>query len=171
MVFGRCIRKPRLPFGLHSQHRRVFKFEERYFISHVLVFFAVSVSIVKGNLVEKFSQEVQITEACCICGFQITIENIHSEMYNHLILTYYRLQRKGISLQCQENNALCEEGRLGLALDWGQKEYLCMCCGLCTVEKNLLWFFCINILAQGMRTEPGHTFSNDLISRDEVFTL
>lgn len=62
--------------------------DERHFISHVLAFFAASDGIVNENLVERFSQEVQVTEARCFYGFQIAIENIHSEMYSLLINTY-----------------------------------------------------------------------------------
>ena len=64
--------------------------DERYFVSHVLAFFAASDGIVNENLVERFSQEVQIPEARCFYGFQIMIENIHSEMYSLLIDTYIR---------------------------------------------------------------------------------
>lgn len=62
--------------------------EERHFVSHVLAFFAASDGIVNENLVERFSQEVQVTEARCFYGFQIMMENIHSEMYSLLIDTY-----------------------------------------------------------------------------------
>ena len=64
--------------------------EERKFISHVLAFFAASDGIVNENLVERFSQEVQVTEARCFYGFQIAIENIHSEMYSLLLDTYIK---------------------------------------------------------------------------------
>jgi ribonucleoside-diphosphate reductase subunit M2 len=63
---------------------------ERKFISHVLAFFAASDGIVNENLVERFSQEVQVTEARCFYGFQIAMENVHSEMYSLLIDTYIR---------------------------------------------------------------------------------
>merc|ERR1712242_241665 len=66
------------------------KKDERYFISHVLAFFAASDGIVNENLVERFMQEVQVPEARCFYGFQIAIENIHSEMYSLLIDTYIR---------------------------------------------------------------------------------
>lgn len=63
---------------------------EKKFISHVLAFFAASDGIVNENLVERFSQEVQATEARCFYGFQIAMENVHSEMYSLLIDTYIR---------------------------------------------------------------------------------
>merc|ERR1712110_1378295 len=62
--------------------------EEKHFISHVLAFFAASDGIVNENLVERFSKEVQVTEARCFYGFQIAMENIHSEMYSLLIDTF-----------------------------------------------------------------------------------
>lgn len=66
------------------------KDSERHFIKHVLAFFAASDGIVNENLVERFSQEVQVTEARCFYGFQIAMENVHSEMYSLLIDTYIR---------------------------------------------------------------------------------
>jgi len=62
--------------------------DERFFISHILAFFAASDGIVNENLVERFSGEVQVPEARCFYGFQIMMENIHSETYSLLIDTY-----------------------------------------------------------------------------------
>lgn len=70
------------------EHWNALNSDERHFISHVLAFFAASDGIVNENLVERFSQEVQITEARCFYGFQIAMENVHSEMYSLLIDTY-----------------------------------------------------------------------------------
>merc|ERR1719438_641363 len=72
------------------QHWEELKKDERHFISHVLAFFAFSDGIVNENLVERFSKEVQVTEARCFYGFQIAMENIHSEMYSLLIDTYIK---------------------------------------------------------------------------------
>ena len=63
---------------------------ERHFISHVLAFFAASDGIVNENLAEHFVSEVQYTEAKFFYGFQVTIENIHSETYSFLIDTYIK---------------------------------------------------------------------------------
>lgn len=71
-------------------HWEKLKPEEQHFISHVLAFFAASDGIVNENLVERFSQEVQVTEARCFYGFQIAMENVHSEMYSLLIDTYIK---------------------------------------------------------------------------------
>lgn len=64
---------------------------ERHFISHVLAFFAASDGIVNENLACKFMNEVQVPEARCFYGFQIAIENIHSETYSLLIDTYIKV--------------------------------------------------------------------------------
>jgi len=72
---------------LHDWNKRL-NDDERFFISHVLAFFAASDGIVNENLVERFSGEVQIPEARCFYGFQIMMENIHSETYSLLIDTY-----------------------------------------------------------------------------------
>jgi ribonucleotide reductase beta subunit family protein with ferritin-like domain len=71
-------------------HWETLKSEEKHFISHVLAFFAASDGIVNENLVERFSQEVQVPEARCFYGFQIAMENVHSEMYSLLINTYIK---------------------------------------------------------------------------------
>ncbi|KAG8156031.1 hypothetical protein JTE90_005112, partial [Oedothorax gibbosus] len=64
--------------------------DERYFISRILAFFAASDGIVNENLVQRFAQEVQVSEARCFYGFQIAMENVHSEMYTLLIDTLIR---------------------------------------------------------------------------------
>ena len=64
--------------------------DEKHFISHVLAFFAASDGIVNENLVERFASEVQLAEARCFYGFQIAMENIHSETYSLLIDTYIK---------------------------------------------------------------------------------
>ena len=78
---------------LHDWNNRL-NDDEKYFVSHVLAFFAASDGIVNENLVERFSGEVQIPEARCFYGFQIMMENIHSEMYSLLIDTYIKEQKQ-----------------------------------------------------------------------------
>lgn len=78
---------------LHDWNNRLTD-DERYFISHVLAFFAASDGIVNENLVERFSGEVQIPEARCFYGFQIMMENIHSETYSLLIDSYIKEQKQ-----------------------------------------------------------------------------
>ena len=64
--------------------------DERHFISYVLAFFAASDGIVNENLLDRFSSEIQVAEARCFYGFQIMMENIHSETYSLLIDTYIK---------------------------------------------------------------------------------
>ena len=69
---------------------------ERHFVSHVLAFFAASDGIVNENLAQNFMTEIQSPEARCFYGFQIAVENIHSETYSLLIDTYIKdNQEKG----------------------------------------------------------------------------
>jgi ribonucleoside-diphosphate reductase subunit M2 len=76
---------------LHDWNNRL-NDDEKYFVSHILAFFAASDGIVNENLVERFSGEVQVPEARCFYGFQIMMENIHSETYSLLIDTYIKEQ-------------------------------------------------------------------------------
>ncbi len=81
--------------------------DERFFVSRVLAFFAASDGIVNENLVERFSQDVQIPEARCFYGFQIMIENIHSEMYSLLIDTYIKdSEERAFLFDAMENSGL-----------------------------------------------------------------
>lgn len=82
--------------------------DERYFVSHILAFFAASDGIVNENLVERFSQEVQVPEARCFYGFQIMMENIHSEMYSLLIDTYIREpKQRSYLFNAVQNSRFC----------------------------------------------------------------
>lgn len=124
--------------------------DEKYFISHILAFFAASDGIVNENLVERFSGEVQVPEARCFYGFQIMMENIHSETYSLLIDTYIKepaqrtylfnaietsmyLDARPLASICPQytnNHGSCsslhpEEGRLGSEVDFRQEVDLC----------------------------------------------
>ncbi|XP_026933679.2 ribonucleoside-diphosphate reductase subunit M2 isoform X1 [Acinonyx jubatus] len=153
------------------QHWETLKAEERYFISHVLAFFAASDGIVNENLVERFSQEVQITEARCFYGFQIAMENIHSEMYSLLIDTYIKDPREREFLFNAIETMPCVKKKADWALRWiGDKEstYGERVVAFAAVEgiffsgsfASIFW-----LKKRGLM--PGLTFSNELISRDE----
>jgi len=88
------------------------KDDEKYFISHVLAFFAASDGIVNENLVERFMQEVQIPEARCFYGFQIAIENIHSEMYSLSSTPTSRTGRRGTGCSMQSKHSLLSRRKL-----------------------------------------------------------
>ncbi|XP_025922529.1 ribonucleoside-diphosphate reductase subunit M2 B isoform X4 [Apteryx rowi] len=99
-------------------HWNKLKADEKYFISHVLAFFAASDGIVNENLVARFSQEVQIPEARCFYGFQILIENIHSEMYSLLIDTYIKDPEKRDFLFNAIETMPCVKKKADWALKW-----------------------------------------------------
>ncbi|RXM36969.1 Ribonucleoside-diphosphate reductase subunit M2 [Acipenser ruthenus] len=145
--------------------------EERYFISHVLAFFAASDGIVNENLVERFSQEVQVTEARCFYGFQIAMENIHSEMYSLLIDTYIKDPTEREYLFNAIETLPCVRKKADWAMNWiGNEEaqYGERVVAFAAVEgiffsgsfASIFW-----LKKRGLM--PGLTFSNELISRDE----
>ena len=74
--------------------------DEKFFVSHVLAFFAASDGIVVENLAQRFCAEVQLPEARCFYGFQIAMENIHSETYSLLIDTYV----KDATIRCEPHS-------------------------------------------------------------------
>ncbi|MCJ1311166.1 Ribonucleotide-diphosphate reductase (RNR), small subunit [Agyrium rufum] len=145
--------------------------DERYFISHVLAFFAASDGIVNENLVERFSGEVQIPEARCFYGFQIMMENIHSETYSLLIDTYIREQKQRTYLFNAIDTIPCIRKKADWALRWIQDEnssFAQRLVAFAAVEgiffsgsfASIFW-----LKKRGLM--PGLTFSNELISRDE----
>jgi len=143
---------------------------ERHFISHVLAFFAASDGIVNENLVERFAQEVQVPEARCFYGFQIAMENIHSEMYSLLIDTYIRDSAQRSHLF----NAIETLPCVGKKAEWAMKW---MGSGAPYAERIVAFAAVEGIFFSGsfaaifwMKKRglmPGLTFSNELISRDE----
>ncbi|GFQ78255.1 ribonucleoside-diphosphate reductase subunit M2 [Trichonephila clavata] len=141
-------------------------FDERHFLSLFLAFFAASDGIVIENLVEHFAREVKVTEARCFYGFQIAIENIHSEMYSLLIETLIRDHQEKNKLF---NAILCVKKKAEWALNWIQNP---------SFAKRLVAFAAVEgiffsgsfaaifwLKKRGLM--PGLTFSNELISRDE----
>ncbi|KAJ3278205.1 Ribonucleotide-diphosphate reductase (RNR), small subunit [Borealophlyctis nickersoniae] len=144
--------------------------DERYFVSRVLAFFAASDGIVNENLVERFSKDVQIPEARCFYGFQIMIENIHSEMYSLLIDTYIKDPAEREFLFDALDTIPCIRKKADWALRWIEAEshFGERLVAFAAVEGI---FFSGSFAAifwlkkRGMM--PGLTFSNELISRDE----
>merc|ERR1711944_327081 len=147
------------------------KEEERYFIKHVLAFFAASDGIVNENLVEKFMQEVQFPEARCFYGFQIAIENIHSEMYSLLIDTYIKDPVEKDSLFNAIETVPAVKKKANWALNWINSEnasYAERVVAYASVEG--IFFsgsFAAIFWLKKRGLMPGLTFSNELISRDE----
>jgi len=145
--------------------------DERHFISHVLAFFAASDGIVNENLVERFAQEVQVPEARCFYGFQIAMENVHSEMYSLLIDSYIRDAAERARLFNAIETMPCIAKKAEWAMKWiGSKEapYSERIVAFAAVEG--IFFsgsFAAIFWLKKRGLMPGLTFSNELISRDE----
>jgi ribonucleoside-diphosphate reductase beta chain len=142
---------------------------ERHFIKHVLAFFAASDGIVNENLAEHFISEVQYTEAKFFYGFQITIENIHSETYSLLIDTYVQDPKEKDSLFHAIETMDCVKRKAQWALRWIEKgSFAERLIAFAAVEG--IFFsgsFCSIFWLKKRGLMPGLTFSNELISRDE----
>ena len=93
--------------------------DERYFIKHILAFFAASDGIVNENLAENFVNEVQYSEAKFFYGFQIMMENVHSETYSLLIDTYVKdeVEKDQLFRAIEVFPAIKKESRLGFKVD------------------------------------------------------
>lgn len=146
--------------------------DEQKFISMVLAFFSSSDGIVMENLAVRFMNDVQLSEARAFYGFQIAMENIHSEMYSTLIDTYI----KDLGERDQLFNAIDRYPCIAKKADWAKKwindtrsSFATRLVGFAVVEgiffssafASIYW-----IKKRGLM--PGLTFSNQLISRDEA---
>ncbi|KAI0832534.1 ribonucleotide reductase [Trametes gibbosa] len=144
---------------------------ERHFISYVLAFFAASDGIVNENLVERFSNEVQAAEARCFYGFQIMIENVHSETYSLLIDTYIKDPTERAFLFDAIDTVPCIKKKAEWALRWIADERSAFAERLVAFAAVEGIFFSGSFASifwlkkRGLM--PGLTFSNELISRDE----
>jgi len=144
--------------------------DERHFIEHVLAFFAASDGIVNENLAINFFNEVQLPEARCFYGFQITIENIHAEMYGLLIDTYITDHHRKEHLLHAAQTVPCIKRKADWALRWtnGDQPFAARLVAFAVVEG--IFFsgsFCAIFWMKKRGKMPGLTFSNELISRDE----
>jgi ribonucleoside-diphosphate reductase beta chain len=142
---------------------------ERHFISHVLAFFAASDGIVNENLVVNFMNEVQLAEAKCFYGFQIMMENIHSETYSLLIDTYIRDAREKDRLfnALETVPAVAKKGQW--ALKWISSENFTERLVAFAAVEGIFFSgsFCSIFWLKKRGLMPGLSFSNELISRDE----
>ncbi|KAL6943214.1 Ribonucleotide-diphosphate reductase (RNR), small subunit [Hanseniaspora osmophila] len=155
---------------LHDWNNRMNE-NERFFISRVLAFFAASDGIVNENLVENFSAEVQIPEAKCFYGFQIMMENIHSETYSLLIDTYIKDPKESDFLFNAIETIPQIKEKAEWAIRWIQDEDALFAERLVAFAAVEGVFFSGSFAAifwlkkKGLM--PGLTFSNELICRDE----
>jgi len=143
--------------------------DERYFIKHVLAFFAASDGIVNENLAENFVNEVQYTEAKFFYGFQIMMENIHSETYSLLIDTYIKDAKESGKLFNAIETFPAIKKKADWALRWIESDsFMERLIAFAAVEG--IFFsgsFCSIFWLKKRGLMPGLTFSNELISRDE----
>jgi ribonucleoside-diphosphate reductase beta chain len=143
--------------------------DEKHFIKHVLAFFAASDGIVNENLAENFLSEVQYTEAKFFYGFQIAIENIHSETYSLLIDTYIKDNQEKAHLFNAIDTMDCVRKKADWALRWiDEGSFQERLIAFAAVEG--IFFsgsFCSIFWLKKRGLMPGLAFSNELISRDE----
>ncbi len=145
------------------------KDDEKHFIKHVLAFFAASDGIVNENLAENMVNEVQYTEAKFFYGFQIMMENIHSETYSLLIDTYIKDPKEKDYLLNAIENLECVKKKAEWAFKWIENgSFAERLIAFAAVEG--IFFsgsFCSIFWLKKRGLMPGLSFSNELISRDE----
>jgi ribonucleoside-diphosphate reductase subunit M2 len=146
--------------------------DEKHFISMVLAFFAASDGLVLENLASRFMNDVQLAEARAFYGFQIAMENIHSEMYSILIDTYINDESEKTKLFTALEHYPCIAKKANWAKKWindNRSSFAARLVAFAVIEGLFFSssFACIYwIKKRGLM--PGLTFSNELISRDEA---
>merc|ERR1712085_101249 len=143
---------------------------EQHFIKHVLAFFAASDGIVLENLAAQFTNEVQLPEARCFYGFQMAMENIHSETYSLLIEQYVRDPEEKEKIFDAIHTMPAVEEKAQWAVQWMNDEssFAERIVAFACVEGILFsGSFCAIYWLKKRGLMPGLTFSNELISRDE----
>ncbi|KAK9789024.1 hypothetical protein WJX73_000869 [Symbiochloris irregularis] len=143
---------------------------ERHFILHVLAFFAASDGIVLENLAVRFMQDVQIPEARAFYGFQIAMENVHSEMYSLLLEQYVRSAEERDHLFHAVDTVPCVRKKAQWAQRWiaSDNSFAERLVAFACVEGiHFSGSFCAIFWLKKRGLMPGLTFSNELISRDE----
>jgi len=143
--------------------------EERYFIKHILAFFAASDGIVNENLAENFVNEVQYAEAKFFYGFQIMMENIHSETYSLLIDTYVKDEAEKAELFNALEVFPAIKKKAEWALKWIESDSFAERLIAFAAVEGIFFSgaFCSIYWLKKRGLMPGLTFSNELISRDE----
>lgn len=144
--------------------------DEKHFITHVLAFFAASDGIVNENLALRFYNDVQIPEARCFYGFQIAMENIHSETYSLLIDTYVKDSKEKDRLFHATKHLDCVAKKADWALRWikSDKSFAHRLVAFAAIEG--IFFsgsFCSIYWLKKRGLMPGLCTSNEFISRDE----
>lgn len=142
---------------------------ERHFVKHVLAFFAASDGIVNENLAENFLSEVQYTEAKFFYGFQIAVENIHSETYSLLIDTYIKDTKDKAYLFNAIETMEPVKKKADWALRWIEEGNFAERLVAFAAVEGIFFSgsFCSIFWLKKRGLMPGLAFSNELISRDE----
>jgi ribonucleotide reductase beta subunit family protein with ferritin-like domain len=152
-------------------HWQNLKDDEKHFIKMVLAFFAASDGIVLENLGQRFMNEVQLPEAKAAYGFQLMMENIHSETYSLLIDTYIKNKDEKMKLFRAIDNFECIKKKADWAIKWindKRSSFATRLIAFACIEG--IFFsgsFCAIYWLKKRGIMPGLTFSNELISRDE----
>lgn len=143
--------------------------DEKYFIKHILAFFAASDGIVNENLAENFVNEVQYPEAKFFYGFQIMMENIHSETYSLLIDTYVKDEKEKNQLFNAIEYFPAIMKKAEWALKWIKSDSFAERLIAFAAVEGIFFSgaFCSIFWLKKRGLMPGLTFSNELISRDE----
>lgn len=146
--------------------------DEQFFIKMILAFFAGSDGIVLENLASRFMMDVQLPEARAFYGFQIAMENIHSETYSILIDSYIKDSVEKDKLFHAIEHFPCIEKKAKWAIKWIQDKRSCFATRLiafaCIEGIFFSGAFCSIYWLKKRGMMPGLTFSNELISRDEA---
>lgn len=143
--------------------------DEKHFIKHVLAFFAASDGIVNENLAVNFLQEVQYPEARCFYGFQVMMENIHSETYSLLIDTYIKDPFEKDKLFHAIETVDCVKKKAEWAIRWINSDNFAERLVAFAAVEGIFFSgsFCSIFWLKKRGLMPGLSFSNELISRDE----
>ncbi len=143
--------------------------DERYFLKHILAFFAASDGIVNENLAENFVSEVQYTEAKFFYGFQLMMENIHSEVYSLLIDTYIKNEKEKAELFQAIEVFPAIKKKADWALKWVESDSFAERLIAFSAVEGIFFSgsFCAIFWMKKRGLLPGLTFSNELINRDE----
>ena len=146
--------------------------DEKYFLSMILAFFAASDGLVLENLAVRFMNDVQVSEARAFYGFQIAMENIHSQTYSLLIETYIKDQSEKMRLLQALEHFPCIKKKGDWAKKWigdNRSSFATRLIAFACIEG--IFFsgaFCSIFWLKKRGLMPGLTFSNELISRDEA---
>jgi ribonucleoside-diphosphate reductase beta chain len=149
--------------------RNVLNEDEKYFVKNILAFFAASDGIVNENLAENFVKEVQYSEAKFFYGFQIMMENIHSETYSLLIDTYIQEQEEKNMLFKAIDTIPAVKKKAEWALKWIDSPHFQERLIAFAAVEGIFFYgsFCSIFWLKKRGLMPGLSFSNELISRDE----